>query len=62
MVKLVPLLIPAAVDLRNFVQILQEVMVTRPSHLGQISASIDLPAAKLHKCSYRIISKLQNYE
>jgi len=39
MVKSVLLPMSAIVDLRNFGQILQEMMITRPGLLGQMNAS-----------------------
>lgn len=61
MVRFIPLPIQAVVNLGNFAQILQEMMIFRLVHLGQIDASLVL-ASELCKYFYRIISKLQNYE
>lgn len=36
MVKFVPLPIHATVNLGNFVRVLQEMMIFRPVHLGQL--------------------------
>lgn len=48
MVRFVPLPIQAVVNLGNFAQILQEMIIFRPVHLGQLGASLVLTASELY--------------